>query len=104
MISQDRLEKAITFLAESDNSFAEAKVDMERAKHKADAVQNAIFLRETGTVAERSAKAGISEEYDKAMSVYFEAMGLFDYIRNKRRTEELVVDIWRSIEASRRKA
>ena len=104
MISQDRLEKAMTFLAESDQPFADARMAMERAKYKADAVHNTIFLHETGTVAERSARAGISEEYDKAMGVYFEALREYDYVKHKRSTEELIVDVFRTLEASRRKS
>lgn len=104
MISQERLEKALTYLAESDLSFSEARVEMDRAEHKAKAVKDAIFHHETGTVAERSAKAGTSAEYNDAMEEYFAALGAWDYIKNKRHTEELIIDVWRSIEASRRRA
>jgi hypothetical protein len=104
LISESRLEKAMRFLAETDEPFAEAHMAAERALHKAKATRDAIFLHSEGTVAERSAKAGISEEYDKAMSLYFDAYRLYDGLKHKRTTEELVIDVWRSLEASRRKA
>jgi hypothetical protein len=104
MISQQRLEKAIIYLAETDETLAAAHVEMERAEFRAKATRDAIFLHSEGTVAERAAKAGVSTEYDEAMSLYFAALGGHDKIKNKRNTEELVIDVWRSIEASRRKA
>lgn len=104
MISNARLEAALTYLAESDLSFSEALVNMDRCERKAKAVREAIFLREEGTIPAREAAAGTHTEYLEALGEYHEALGAWDYIKNKRHTEELIVDVWRSIEASRRRA
>jgi hypothetical protein len=104
MFGQERLEKAMIYLAESDATFAEAHMDMERAEYRAKAIRNQVFLHCEGTVAERSAIADTSGEYDKAMGTYFESLREYDYLKNKRKTEELVIDVYRTLEASRRRA
>lgn len=104
MISEKRLSEALTFLAESDLQAAELLAEMERAEFKAKAVKDAVFLHgEEGTVADRAAKAGSSADYHTAMARYFDAVKQYNAVRNKRQTEALVVDVWRSLESSRRK-
>ena len=102
MISQDRLEKALTFLAETDEDCASLKADAARAEFKAKAVRDAIFLREEGTVAERTARSGASKEYAAAMGLHFDLLERYEGMRNKRGTEAIVIDTWRSLNASRR--
>lgn len=102
MINDDRLQKALTYLAETDEPCAALRADMERAEFKAKVIREAIFMREDGTVAERNAKAGSHDEYKQAMNVYFDLLKLYEAMRNKRGTESIVIDTWRSLESSRR--
>jgi hypothetical protein len=101
-ITQDRMEDALAHLSETDGPCAELRSNMERAEYKAKAIRDAIFLREEGTVAERSAKAGASTDYEKAMNLYFDYLRLYEAMRNKRQTEGIVIDTWRSLNANRR--
>ena len=102
MISQDRLEKSMAYLATTDEEAAELLTEVERREYKAKAVRDTIFLHEAGTVAERTAKAGASQEYMDAMAGYFESVAAFHAVKNKRNTETLVIDVWRSLNANRR--
>lgn len=104
MITQDRMEKALTYLAETDEPCAVLKSDMERAEYKAKAMRDAVFLREAGTVAERTAKAGTHDDYAHAMGVYFDFVKLYEATRNKRQTEAIVIETWRSLNANRRQS
>lgn len=103
MINEQRLSKALTYLAETDEPCAELKTDVERYEFMAKASKDVIFLRIEGTIAERTAKAGTSDEYAHAMSAYFDALKKYEAMRNKRQTETIVVEVWRSLNSSRNK-
>lgn len=102
MISDKRLEQALTHLAKTDEPCAAARAEMERAEFKAKAIKDALFKRLEGSVADRTAEAGASDEYSAAMADYFAKLHEYEAMRNKRSTEAIVVDVWRSINASRR--
>jgi hypothetical protein len=102
LISDERAQKALVYLAETDESCADAKADMERAEFKAKAVKNETFLHSTGTVAERQAFAECSVAHREALDDYFGAIRRYSAIANKRETERIVMDTWRTVQANRR--
>jgi len=102
MISEDRLAKALTYLAETDEPLAHLKAEAERQKFKAEAIKAAIVLTAEGTVAEKQAQAVGSQQYTDAMNEYFRLTEEHDAVKNKRSTEVIVVEVWRSLNASRR--
>lgn len=101
-LTQNRMEQALTYLAETDEPCASLRADMERHEFKAKVLKDAMFMRLEGTVAERNAQAGSSREYDDAMGIYFDCLKAFEGMRNKRQTEAIVCECWRSINANRR--
>jgi len=103
LVSDERLETALSRLAKTDALSAELHMKAERAEFKAKAVKDAIFLRSEGAVAERQAKAGISDEYTAAMEDYFAAVQAYDTIKNERAREVLVIEVWRSLNSARNK-
>lgn len=103
MIQDSRAEKALTYLVETDEECADLKATAERREFKAKAIRDAIFLRSEGSVAERSAIAGSADEYKAAMDAYFDALRRYEAMRNKRATEVIVMDTWRTIQANQRK-
>ena len=102
MISTDRMEKALRYLAESDEKFAYDKTHVARTELKAKSLKNMVFLHSEGTVAERSALAENSKEYQDAMDNYFEALRAFEQTKNKRGTEAIVIDVWRTIASAKK--
>lgn len=102
MIDDARLQKALTFLAETDERCAELKSDVERTEHKAKVLKHTAFLHIEGTVAEREAKAMTTDSVQNAYSEHFEAIKRYNAIANKRTTEELIVDVYRTLAANRR--
>lgn len=103
-ISDERMSKALIYLAETDEPCAILRAEMERAEFKAKATKDALFMRLEGTVAERSAQAGCSDEYANAQGAYFDLLKQFESMRNKRSTESIVIEAWRSVSANRRQA
>jgi hypothetical protein len=102
MISQDRLEKAMHYLATTDEEAARLLADMERKEFRAKAVRDAKIVHGQGGLGERTAAAGCDPAYTEAMEEYFAAVLAFNAVKNKRLTEALVVDVWRSMSANRR--
>lgn len=103
MINEERLMKALRYLSETDEPAAELLAMTERLEFKAKAMRDTVFLMEEGTVAERQAKAGSHVEYVKSMEAYFEALKESQHLKNKRGTESIVVDAWRSLNSARNK-
>ena len=107
MISQERMEQALVYLAETDELYARLKSDYERAKWKAKAAFEAIFLRTTHengvklTIAERQAVATNAPEYQEIMDHSFALLLQCEHVRNKRATEEIVFEAWRSLNKNR---
>jgi len=61
-IDEERVGKAMRYLAVTDLSYAGAKADLEAAEIMRKRVRARIFLGADGTVAERQAKAEIHDE------------------------------------------
>lgn len=103
MISEARVETALRYLAESDLPAAEAKADMERLEAKCKTVKQTVFLHSEGTVAERTAIADTHQSVIDAQAEYFEAVSVYQHFANKRETERILIDLFRTLSANQRK-
>lgn len=103
MISDERVQKALSYLAETDDKCAKAKSLMEGLRHQLKTVESIAFLHATGTMAEKEAYAYVSEGYKEHVSKIENATYEYETVKNKRLTEELIVEVWRSIGANRRR-
>src|SRR5574343_690852 len=97
MISQDRLEKALRYLAETDEQVAEAKGDILRLENLIKRVGYRLFLSADGSVEARKAAAGKSEETAKLEEELVSATVRYESLPAKRETESTVVEVWRSL-------
>ena len=105
MITEDRVEKSICYMAETDEDYARAFVIYNDAKNHEGVVVSQAFMRSKklfDTVAEANAAAKISKEYknwedDKTSKA-------FDYmiLKVKRDTEKLIWETWRTEQANLR--
>lgn len=103
MINQERMEKALRYLAETDAEEAalyERSLRFDERRKQIFAVQKGYAK---GSVAEREAAAYDSDEYRGATEAYFAALEEHRAMKNKRATESMVIEVWRSENASRRK-
>ena len=96
LVSEERLEKALTYLAETDEPAALAKAKAESLKVYGKTVKAYGFLDATGTVAEREAVSVTTDEYIKWWR------DLESAIMDKRSTEAGIREVWRSLNANRR--
>ena len=102
-IDEDRVGKAMRYLAETDLTYAEAKAELESAEILRKRVRARVFLTEDGTVAERNAEAECYCDTEAADDRYVGAIKRFEEIKAKRQRAELLIDVWRSLEATRRR-
>jgi hypothetical protein len=104
MITQDKMEAAMQFLADTDKDFADAKADLARAEIFCKRIRQRVFLTEIGTVAERNAKAETYIDVETADQDYIAALTTFEQLKARRQRAELVVEVWRSLNANQRRA
>jgi hypothetical protein len=102
MIDEKRLENALTYLATTDEPCASLRADMERSEFKAKSIKATVFKLSEGSVADRNAIAETAENTAAAYELYFAALHKYEAMKNKRATEAIVVDTWRSMNANRR--
>lgn len=103
MIGDEKVTKALKYLAETDEPCAKARAYMEGLKDLEKTILGEVFLDEGGTIAERDAKARTSAEYHEWRDNCEQARTDYYTMANKRKTAELIVEVWRSENANRRR-
>jgi len=103
MIDRERAEKAIEFLTDTDVECAKAKSLLEGYVRQDKTIKSTAFLDAQGTVGERNARAEVSALATEHARKIENATLDYETLRNRRNTAMIVIDFWRSLEASRRK-
>jgi hypothetical protein len=79
---------------------AAAKAMRERRDDQRKAARAKVFLSQTGSVAEREAKALVSEEYQIACEAYYAAVEADEEYRSTRSKCEAVIEAWRTCQSN----
>jgi hypothetical protein len=98
------MEAAMEFLAETDEPFAEAKTAVLRAEILVKRVRARVFVGEEGAIEVRKAKAEGHADVVAADESLCTSTLNFETLKAKRSRAEIVIDVYRTLEASRRKA
>lgn len=104
-VSQEKMEKALKYLAETDIDYGTAKGRAEGIKYHlkiAKAQAMVAQIGKDGTVAEKEARAETDEAYKAKVEEYANACLDRDVMGAKRKTAELIIEVWRSVNAGRR--
>lgn len=103
IVGEERLEKALRFLAESDQISADLKAQVERHEYACKLARARMFLLSTeSSVEARKADAEKSHDVQDAEGKRCDCIQEFERLRAKRTTETLIVEVWRSVNANRR--
>ena len=105
MITEDRLEKALAYLAKTDEESAEASANVKYLDRLLKR-RKALFITGEKSLKSISAKEQAyyaSEDYEKAVQEIYDAEVKASTLENKRDKEGMVIDLFRTLEASRRK-
>ena len=103
-LSDERIEKALEFLTHSAKDYAEAKGLRVWLEHKIKTHKSAAFLANEGSVAEREARAYVSDEYRSATDALRDAIVDEEKLRALRVAAEAKIEVWRSTQANLRAA
>ena len=105
LVNEARVEQALTYLTGTDFSCADAKVAAERWKYLAKRHRAVSILATTDktTAQVKDAKAENDSEVIRAEEEYFKSLEAFEQMSAKRKTEQLVIEIWRTEQANLRK-
>lgn len=91
------------YLAETDQAYADYKASLLRCEIMCKRVRARVFLQEEGTNEVRKMKAEVNAEVDEADKYLVEATLYLEGLKAKRSRAELLIDVFRTLEASRRK-
>ena len=104
MITEKRLEEALKYLAESDNEPAKLSAGVEYIKDLAKHHKGKYIMgSEEKSVALKEQSYYASDAYKKHIDDKKDLINDLTLLENKRSKESLVIDVWRTLEASRRK-
>lgn len=104
MITQDRAEEALDFLINTAEQFGELKGALERSEILRKRARKHVFLTcEASTVAQKDALAETSQNALEADESYCNTLIAYEKLKAKREIEQIVIDVWRTNEASRRR-
>ena len=101
-VTQELMEKALAYLAETDEAYAEAKGFLEELEISRKRMRARAFTLAEGTVAERTALAEDTRSVVEADYEWVAQVKAFEVLKQKRARAVLTVDIWRSLNAARR--
>ncbi len=104
-MTEDEMWKCHSFLAKTDRPYAEAVANKVRLDRKIKATL--AFLKQQSnekSVGAKETEAYASHEYQTAMEEEFEAVKALELLKAQRSSATLKIDIWRSLEASRRRS
>jgi predicted lipoprotein len=104
MITDEDAEKCLNFIRDNAGKYAEAKAQTRQLDHYRKIKRSEMFLKASGTVAEREAQAEISEEYKAIV----DGLAVSEETENKLKWQLLgaqaKLEAWRTMSANYRKA
>lgn len=102
-LTQDRMESALEYRATTDDIYAEMKANVLRFEILAKRVRARVFVTEEGSVDLRKAKAEGHGDVIDADECLCKAVTEFERLKASRETADILIDAFRTVEASRRK-
>jgi len=101
VITQNRMEKALTFLAETSDQMAELDDEYRSAALAVKKIKAAVYVAESGGVEQRKALAENHPETLSAEQRESDAHLAYQKLKNKRDFEDKYIEVWRSVNSSR---
>lgn len=103
MLDYGNAAHALKYLLDTDEEAARAKVLYEGLYEQRKTIRAVQFLSSKGSAAERTEKALASSEYQEHLALIKDAQIEFEILRNKRLTNQGVIEMWRSVNSNQKK-
>ena len=104
MIDEQKLERAMNYLAETDETCAELKANVARTDYLAKVAEALAFNLCEGSNDVRKNEARVAAPVREAWEAHFSAMKAYEVVRARRERAILTIEVWRTISANRRLA
>jgi hypothetical protein len=102
-LDESHVEKKLIFLAESDKTYALLYAAKDAHKDKLKLLKAKAFLESTGSVAERNAEADCHPDVARCIEEGENVLADFKLLEAERARANTVIEVWRSLNASRRR-
>ena len=99
---ENEVEKSLKYLATTDEAYAKSTARVKALEYEVKTIKALAFLDAQGTVGERTAISEASSAFRAWINDYENAFADMKIMETKRKRAELVIDVWRSLNASRR--
>ena len=103
LITEKRLEAALRYIAKTDEEIGKAKGFLEGLSKQEKIIVGEEFLSHTGTKDERMSHVHSSQAYKDWKTEFENATTNYHILKAKRDNAFVVVEVWRSLNASMRK-
>jgi hypothetical protein len=105
MINEEEMERALRWLARTDIAMAEKRVAVLRADYLATVARSLAYrqLEGTGSIEDRKRALELEPQVQAAMEKSFAAVLESEILRGQRKSAELLIETWRSVNANQRK-
>jgi hypothetical protein len=105
IVSDERVQKALKYLAETDEPLAQARALMKGLEHRLKTLKAQVYIEAKGhgTDGDRKAMAEVDTRAVSMQCKIEDAFADVETMSAKRKTEELIVEVWRSCNSNRRK-
>lgn len=106
MITEKRLEEALQYLANTDEEHAKKTAGLDYLKDLGKSIKGKYIINcsDEKSVAMKEHSWYASDEYKQHIDEKHSVAEDAAILENKRAKENLVIDVWRTLEASRRKS
>jgi hypothetical protein len=101
-LTEDRVDRAMHTLAETDAEVADSKVAVMRSEMKAKSIEALIYASLTGSIEDRKQAVRLDQRFEKAWEDHFTAVAHHEKLKNFREREVLVIELYRSVLSARK--
>lgn len=102
IVTADQVDRAMQYLATTDLEVGERKGMTLRTEFMAKVAESLAYKRLEGGVEERKRALLLDDDVKKAWDEHFSSVVHHETLRARRKRAELVIELYRTVEASRR--
>lgn len=103
LVEESRVDTALRFLAETDREVAAWRGSVLRTEYMAKCAEALAYKVLEGSIEDRKQASRLDENVKKAWSEHFDAVVAWEQLKAKREREFIIIELYRTEEASRRK-
>lgn len=102
LIPTEAVDGAFSWLLSSSDKIASARANVIRAEYKVKRVYSRLYKAAEGSIESRKAWAIDHDEYAEAIEMLAQAEEAWEYAKDQRHKAEIIIEAWRTEQASRR--